>query len=183
MNFWNEYINLFNNDNPAVITGTVIATIAVLTFSVNFLLKPLLQWLSKLFAKINVTLGMSHQIEKSIMGTAVLPPLLTVTITNKDRVTRYIQNPSVKTSRKINGDNKFVVPKAQGAYPKKLEPGQQDTDDFDSLLLNNQILRHLKPSDKINIVVTDTTGKKYKSNKFTVKHITGHIQTANSLNK
>jgi hypothetical protein len=183
MNIWNEYIKLFSNDNPVVITGTVIATIAVLTFLVNFLLKPLFQWLSKLFAKINVTLGMSHQIEQSMMGTAVLPPLLTVTITNKDRVTRYIQNPSVKTSRKINGDNKFVVPKAKGTYPKKLEPGEQDTVDFDTLSLNNQILSHLKPADEINIIVTDTTGKKYKSNKFTVKHITGHIQTANSLNR
>ena len=180
---WNSYIGLFRHENLIVVIGTITATLAVLTFLINFFFRPLLSRIRRLFAKINVSLRISHQISQGVFGTSVLPPILTVTITNKDRITRYIHNPSVRTSKKINGNNKFVVPKSKGTFPKKLKHGEQYTVDFDSMSLNNQILNYLNPNDTIGIVVSDTTGKKYKSNKFSVAHIIGHIQVANNLNK
>ena len=180
---WNSYKELFYHENLVVSIGAVIATIAVLTFIINFVLKPLFTQIWRAFAKIRVTLGMSHQIAQDIVGTSVLPPLITVTITNRDRITRYIQNPLFKTSKKIDGENYFVVPKSKRSFPKKLEPGEQLTLDFDSMLLYNQILKYLKSKNKIGIIVRDTTGKHYKSNKFTVGHITGHSNVANQLNR
>lgn len=181
-NFWNFYIGLFSNDNFAIRIAAFTATLAAITFLLNFIIKPIFKSIKSYFAKISAVLGISHQIVQSPLGTGFQAPLLTVTITNKDRISRYINNPTIKTSRKINGNDMFIVPKLRGTYPMKLEPGQQVIVEFDTGSLNNQILKSLSKNDKISSIVTDTAGNKYITNKFTVKHITGHIKLANQMN-
>ncbi|HEK21394.1 hypothetical protein [Mucilaginibacter sp.] len=181
--FWNFYTGLFSNENLAIRIGAFAATVAAITFLLNFVFKPTWAYIKDYFSKISAVMGISHLLVHSAYGVGYDAPLLTVTITNKDRISKYIKNPSIKTSAKINGDNLFVVPKKQGTYPMKLEPGQQTTIEFDTQSLNNQILSRLSNNDKISAVVTDTTGKKYYSNKFTVKHILGHISVAKEMNR
>ena len=182
MIFWNFYVSLFTNDNVTIKIAAFTATIAALTFLLNFILKPIYKSIRNYFAKISTVLGISHQMVQSAFGTGFQAPLLTVTITNKDRIPRYIQNPNIWTSRKIKGGNTFVVPKKRDAFPLKLEQGQQIKIEFDTVSMNNQILRHLSHNDKICSIVTDTTGKKYYSNKFTVKHIVEQIDLAAKMN-
>ena len=70
MEIWNSYVGLFTHENPAVITGVIIATIAVLTFLFNFVLKPFFSWLSKLFKKIYDAYSFSYipAVGKAITG-------------------------------------------------------------------------------------------------------------------
>jgi hypothetical protein len=180
MNIWKEYLNLYSHENPLVVIGTITASIAVLTFIITFILRPIVNWIKKYFAKISVEIGISHQIAQSVIGVGMLAPLFTVTVTNRDRITRHIQNPSIKPSRKINGEKYFVVPKPKGTYPLRLEPGEQHTVEYDTISMQNQLLVHLKESDKIRVKVSDTTGKKYLSNRMKVSNILGHIEAANN---
>ena len=181
--FWDFYIGLYSNENFVIRIAAFTATLAAITFLLNFILRPIWKLIKNYFAKISAILGISHQMVQTAFGTGFQAPLLTVTITNKDRIPKYIQNPSIKTSRRINGENLFIVPKQSGTYPLKLEQGQQITLEFDTVNLNNQILKHLSQRDKICLIVTDTTGKKYYTNKFTMKHIVGHINMAAKMNK
>jgi hypothetical protein len=41
MDIWNYYIQLFSNENPLVITGIILVTIAVFTFLLNYFFKPI----------------------------------------------------------------------------------------------------------------------------------------------
>ena len=182
-NIWDSYLNLFTNENPIVVIATITATITVLTFIINYLLKPFYKRIQRSLAKIKVDLGMSLQfMVPSSFGASTLPPLVTVKVTNRDRISRYIQSPTIRTSKKINGDRYFSVPTSKGTFPKKLEPGEQVTFEYDSVSINNQLLVHLNSADKIGIIITDTTGKKYKSNRFTASYINGHIRAASNQN-
>ncbi|WP_339700547.1 hypothetical protein [uncultured Roseivirga sp.] len=62
----------------------------------------------------------SYQNVSSVLGTA--PPLL-ITVTNLTGSSIFLNNPSIKTSKEINGDDTFVVPKSSGTFPRKLENG------------------------------------------------------------
>lgn len=173
---WNFYLGLFSHENILVPIGTVTATIAVLTFLITFVIRPLFVAVKNYFAKIKVIIGISHQMAQGLGSVTMLAPLLTVTITNRDRIVRYIQNPSIQLPRKIDGYRQFGIPALKGVYPKRLEPGEQHNVEFDTIAIYNQLLVRLQPNDKIEIIASDTSGKKYYSNKMKVSNISGHIK-------
>ncbi|UPK67941.1 hypothetical protein [Chitinophaga filiformis] len=178
---WNWYVNLFSNPNDAVKIAAWATTLTTLTFLLTFLLKPLFKFFTSRFSKLKVSAGISHQIIQSAFGVNAGIPLLTCTILNKDNKAVYIQNPTLKLSKKINGDNKFIVPKQRGTFPMKLEAGQQIQLDYNTGDLYNRILQQLSSKDKVFFVVSLTTGKNYSSNKFSKKHIVEHINVAQTI--
>lgn len=63
----------------------------------------------------------------------------------------------------------------------RLDPGQQVSFDYNTIDLNNQLLRFISPRSKVSFIVSTTTNKKYYSNKCTKEHITGHIDFATKM--
>jgi len=179
--FWNWYISLFSDTDNKVRIAAWAATVTTLSFLITIIFIPLIKKIKLKFAKVKVEAGMSHQIVSSIMGTTTAPPLLTITVTNLTGSPIYINNPSLTTSTKINGNDTFVVPKTTGMFPKKLEDGEVFKQDYDTVSLNNQLLSTLSDKDKVGFKITTTAGKKYKSNTFTKKHILGHMQVSRSM--
>jgi len=181
--YWDFYTGLFTHDNYVVRIGAVTATIAVLTFLITFVLRPLYRAIRNYFAKIRVTIGISHQMAQGLGTTTMMSPLLSVTVTNRDRIVRHIRNPSVRLSRKVDGHREFAIPALRGQYPRRLEPGEEHGVDFDTVALYNQLLVRLRPKDKVRAVVWDTTGKKYISDSMRISRITGHIEMAMNRNR
>ncbi len=183
--FWTWYIGLFSDPDSKVKIAAITATLTAISFALTFLVKPFYGYVRGKLSRVKVKAGISHQLVVTPFDedVGVGTPLLTCTVTNHGSKSIYIHNPSVKLSRKINGDNLFVMPKEKGTFPMKLDPEQQETFEYRTSVLNNQLLAHLKEKDKVNFMVRTSTGKKYYSNKFTKKFITGHMKVANDLNK
>jgi len=178
---WNWYISLFSDTDNKVRIAAWAATVTTLSFIFTLIVIPLIKKIKQKFAKVKVEAGMSYQIVSSIMGTTTAPPLLTITVTNLTGSSIFINNPSVTTSTKIDGRNTFVIPKATGLFPRKLENGEVFKQDYDTVSLNNQLLSTLSDKDKVGFKVTTTAGKKYKSNAFTKKHILGHMEASRKM--
>lgn len=183
MKYWDYYISLFSDDDNKIVIAIWALTIALITFLLNFIIKPIYKKIIGYFQEVKVEVGISHQFIQSAFGSSVGTPLLTVTITNKTDKTIYINNPSIKTSRKINNEDKFVVPKPAGMFPKKLEVGEQFGLDYDTNSMYNQILSKLSSNDKISAIITTTSNKKYTSNSISQNRIVEHMNIPNTLNR
>ena len=183
MKYWDYYISLFSDNDNKIVIAIWALTIALITFFLNFIIKPIYKNIIGYFQKVKVELGISHQLIQSVMGSSVGTPLITIKITNNTNKTIYINNPTIKTSRKINNEDKFVVPKPAEMFPKKLEVGEQFGLDYDSNSMYNQILRNLKSNDNIKAIITTTSSKKYTSNSITQNRIIGHMQIPHEMNK
>lgn len=181
IDFWNWYSGLFSDPDNKVRIAAWAATITTLSFIITLILIPIVKSIKRKFAKVKVEAGISYQIISSVLGTTAAAPLLTVTVTNLTGSSIYLNNPSIKTSKKINGDDTFVVPKSSGTFPRKLENGEQFKQDYDTVSLNNQILSNLNDSDKIGFKITTTAGKTYNSNQFTKSHIIGHMNASRRI--
>ncbi len=179
---WDGYIHLLTDPDNKVKIATWAATLTTFTFVITFLLKPFFFFVKKRFSKVRVEAGISQQIIASAFGTGADSPLLTCTITNRGDKTIFIHNPSIKLSEVVRGLKKFVVPKAPGIFPMQLVAGQQVTLDYNTIDLYRQVLRHMSPQSKVGFIVKTTRGEKYSSNKFTIDHITGHMDLANKMN-
>lgn len=183
LNFWTWYSGLFSDTDNKVRIAAWAATITTLSFVVTIILIPTIRSLKRKFAKVKVEARMSYQLIASAFGTNAGAPLLTVTVTNLTGSPIFIQNPTLTTSEKINGEDKFVVPKSPGAFPKRLESGEQFKQDYDTASLFPQILKHLSASDKVGFTIVTTTGKSYKSNRFTKSHIAVHMKVSAEFNR
>jgi hypothetical protein len=185
MTFWTWYSGLFSDSDNKVRIAAASATIALISFVLTFIVKPLFSYTRGKLSKVKVEAGITHQLIESALYTEPQAglPLLTCTVTNHSSKSIYIHNPSIKVSRKINGANLFSVPKEKGTFPMKLESEQQTKIEYQTADLKSQLLEHLKEKDKVSFVVMTSTGKKYYSNKFTKKFITEHMQVAKDLNK
>ena len=178
IDIWNWYCGLFSDPDNKVKIATWGATITTISFVITIILIPTAKYLKRKFAKVKVEAGISYRLVNSILGTTTEPPLLTITVTNLTGAPIFIKNPSLVTSKRVNGDKLFVVPKATGTFPKKLENGEQFNQDYDTVSLNNQILLHLSDNDKVGFIIVTTAGKTYKSNRFKKSHILGNMKVS-----
>ena len=180
------YISLFFHENVAVRVGAYAATLATLSFLITFIFKPIYSALKRSTSKIKVksTIHQTLIKELNIFGNNITSgdPLFTAIITNSGSVPKYIRSISVKTSRMIDGFNEFAAPNFNGAFPVRLEPGQQLKHDFSIGALNRDVFSKLSPSDKVRFLVYDTSDKKYYSEKVKVKRLTTQLGVAHSLN-
>lgn len=180
--FWTWYFDLYSNPDDKIRIATWAATVATLTFIIAYIFKPLRNYLGNVFSKsIRIKAGISHQLITSAFGTNAGVPLLTCTVTNHSSATVYIQSPKIILSQPVNGDKMFSVAPQGGRFPMRLDPGAQQTFDYSTVTLYNQLLQHIKPTAKVGFMISSTTGKKCYSNRFTKKHITGHIEVANRI--
>lgn len=177
---WDWYIGLFSDPDNKIKLAAWSATVATITFTITFLVKPLRNWFLGLFKKVKVKAGISHIFITSAFGASTGTPELTCTITNKGDKSIYINQPSIKTSKKISGYDTFSVAslKSQGTYPMKLEPGQQHTFNCNTADLYNQVLKRIEDRGKVKFIVSLTTGKKYSSNSITKSNIVAHLNAA-----
>lgn len=181
--FWVWYIALFSNADLKIRIAAWAATVATATFIITFILRPIFAYLNReLFKRVKVKAGISHQLITSVLGVNTGTPLLTCTVTNHDSKSIFIQNPKVLLSQAVDGEKIFGVASRSGTFPMKLEAGQQKTFEYNTANLNNQLLRFIKSSAKVSFIINTTTGKKFYSNKFTSKHILGHIEVAQNIN-
>jgi hypothetical protein len=182
LSIWTWYINLFSDPDNKIRIAAWTATIGTLTFIITLIIKPLISWQSNKRSKVKVELGIRYELVASLLGTGVQSVLLTVTITNLTERPVFIENPCLKTSQKIDGNDKFYVPQPSGSFPKKIESHEQFKIDFDANAIAPQLFSSLLKSDTIHFVVQTTVGKVYESNELKVSHIQGHIQVSNDLN-
>lgn len=182
---WDFYISIFTHENVAVKIGAYGATLATLSFLITFIFKPIYKRIERNVGKLKV----KHSINQQLIQTYGIyqdmsagDPLFTVIVTNTGSAPKHIRNINIKTSKKINGDNQFSTPNVNGAFPVKLEPGQQFKHDFSIGALTRDVFNYLRPNDKVQFLVYDTSDKKYNSKKVNVKQLTMQLGVAHNFN-
>lgn len=171
---FDNYFKLLFNDNPAISITTITATLAILTFILTFILKPLLTFIRSYSIDIKVKSALKHKIIALGSEVKYLPPILEMTITNTGKIKRFIKNPHIKTSKKFNGENIFSIGDLRHYYPHPLEPGQQFKVEYDTPTLLSSLSGlsiNIKELQSIRIEIQDTTQKKYLSNKVKLSDI------------
>ncbi|EAU55395.1 hypothetical protein [Mariprofundus ferrooxydans] len=136
--------------------------------------------------RIIVEHGFAHELISE--GNKFLPgtkPIIYVKVKNTGSTQRFIEKPKIWISRKINGEQVFHPAKVNdpNKYPFKLESGGVFKNDLNLNDFESQIGRHLKDSDEIRFVVSDTLGREYKSTKFRVKELRAQIEVARKVDE
>ena len=182
---WDFYISLYTHENVAVRIGTLGVSLTALSFLLTFIFKPLYARIKRNSGKLKVKHSINQQLIQTYgiyQNMSAGDPLFTVTVVNTDNQPRYIRSINIKTSKKINGFDQFSAPNVNGAFPVRLEPGQQFKHDFSIGALTRDVFNQLKPYNKVQFLVYDTTDKKYYSKKVKVEQLTTQIGVANHLN-
>ncbi|MDO8366918.1 MAG: hypothetical protein Q7T20_08990 [Saprospiraceae bacterium] len=174
---WNWYLNLYQSDDK-VRVATWAATIGTITFLITFFFKPVKQYVTSLSSKVKVTAEMRHTLYLGSFGRKKGPVLIKCTIVNKSSNPIYIKQPGIKLSRKIDRKNRFslVLLNEQHKFPMKLEHGQQQEFEYDTVDLVEQVICRIKERDKVCFTIESTIGKQYSSNNLTKKKIVAHIE-------
>jgi len=182
---WDFYISLFTHENVAVRVGAYGATLATLSFLITFIFKPISSKIKTNSGKLKVRHSINQQLVQTFgiyQDMAAADPLFTAIITNTGNTAKYVKSINVKTSRKIDGFDEWGAPNINGAFPIKLEPGQQFKHEFSIGALTNNVLRKLQPFSTVRFLVYDTSGKKYYSDKVKVKQLTMQLGVASNFN-
>lgn len=178
-NFWKWYLSLFSNPDDKIKIAAWAATIATITFVLNFLMKPLFLKIKRRLEKIHLDIGFSHRFIPTGNDLHFMPPVLTCVVTNRSNNPVYIKKPYLRISKPINGQNKFSAIHQSGEFPLKLEPGQQYKDELNTLDLMNQLFNNQKMlSSKVRFEVSCTSGKIYRSKKIKVTDILEQLEVA-----
>lgn len=182
---WDFYISLFTHENVAIRIGAYGATLATLTFLITFIFKPIISKIKTNSGKLRVRHSINQQLVQTFgiyQDMAAADPLFTAIITNTGNTARYLKSINIKTSSKIDDVDEWGSPNVNGAFPIKLEPGQQFKHEFSIGALTNSVLRKLKPYSTVRFLVYDTSGKKYFSDKVKVSQLTMQLGVAQSFN-
>ena len=86
-------------------------------------------------------------------------------IINNSGKTIFIENPYIKTYKKIQGKNEHYIPGSIELYPFKLRESNVHSIKFSP---EHIFFDKLATNSKIRFVVTDTLGNKYSSKKYKV---------------
>lgn len=86
-------------------------------------------------------------------------------ITNNSGKTIFIENPYIKTSKKVQGKNEYYIPGSVGLYPFQLRELKVHSIKFAPELT---FFDKLGINSKIRFVVKDTMGSTYSSKKYKV---------------
>lgn len=183
---WDFYIALYSHENIAVRIATLGATIAMLSFLITFVLKPIWKRVKRKRARLGVEANVYQTLIQPIgvmgdmMGAG--DPVLTAVITNRGDTNCFIQSISLKTSREIDGNSFFTNPKVGERFPVRLEPGEQYKKEFSISGMSQGFLNRMRGNEKVCVLVRDTTGKRYYSKKLTARSLMIQISVANNFN-
>lgn len=179
---WSFYINLLlNSENMAVRIATFTATLAALTFLINFILKPSYTYLRRHFAKIKVETTIHQQLIQTFGQVTTGDPKFTVIITNASHSVKFIKSITFRTSVKVDGERFWSPIVESGSFPVRLEQGQQYRRDFSITSLNNAFLKDLNQKATISVIAFDTVDKKYYSRKTKVSTIISNLNVAQTF--
>lgn len=127
------------------------------------------------FPKYKLEISYTYSVSFTQIGTQFGPniPMLTVHIVNLGSQALHIQEPTIYTLRKINGENEFQVININRSTQSQisLSPTARFTMDFQIRAIYNQILSKLNVNDSIRIITRDFRRKKYRSKKIKVSEI------------
>lgn len=128
--------------------------------------------------RIKLTLTISFVQVEDQLGPNI--PLLTAFITNISTRNVFVQQPLIKTSKIVDGTTTFqLIRRDQSTkFPMELTPGEQFRQDYQSVAFEKLVLSKLKDRHSVRLLVTNTLGHKFYSNKFLVKTIKQHNQLA-----
>ncbi|MDP2208639.1 MAG: hypothetical protein Q8K98_07675 [Bacteroidota bacterium] len=131
---------------------------------------------SKLKVKLSLTVEIVQIAERFGPST----PMLTVRITNAGKCDINVRHLFIVTSKKIRDTKFFQVHKKDPTFqlPFELLPRHERSIPLRSQDLSEHILANLKERNTIRVAVEDTLGKKYYSNRFTVRQINEHNRIA-----
>lgn len=164
-------LDLLWKNKEWVFSGLGIAIIVSLISIVKFIFFP------KYKLKINHTYSVSFEQIGTQFGPNI--PMLTVHIINVGSHALHIQEPTIFTLKKINGENEFQVinynRSTQSQIP--LAPTARFTMDFPIRALYNQVLSKLDLNDNIMIITRDFRRKKYCSKKIKVNEIVDRMNS------
>ncbi|MBL6446759.1 hypothetical protein JMN32_10580 [Fulvivirga sp. 29W222] len=181
---WDFYVSLlFHQHNIAISIATISATIALLTFLINFVFKPSFSWTKRRFANIKVETTIYQQFIQTV-GVSQLEtgdPKFTVVVTNTSPSNKFIKNISIRTSQKIDNQRYWYPIVNTGSFPVRLEPGQQYSYNFSISSLHNAFLNDLNKNSTLKVLVTDTFNKKYYSKKVKVSTLTTNLEVAKNF--
>lgn len=174
---WNTLLGWFQSLRTIEQIGLLTLTLALLTFVINYIIKPLTRK-----RRLKVSIGMSYVFVETLpLGkVTVQSPIVTCTIVNKGIQAVSVNKPLICTSHKIKGNKTFGVLTAD-RFPVRLEHGETYTFTCQVVALERDILFYLPPLSSIKFLVTTTTGKKYKSNSLQVYEIRRAIHSARNL--
>ena len=92
-----------------------------------------------------------------------------IIIISKSDISVFIENPKIKTSKRINGSFEHNIPAPDGIYPFHLKYSESHSI---KLMLPDNVLDKLNPKNKIRFVFYDTLKVKYQSRKYTIAELT-----------
>ncbi|MBI5538531.1 MAG: hypothetical protein HY951_00595 [Bacteroidia bacterium] len=92
-----------------------------------------------------------------------------IKIINKSDFSLFLENPKIKTSKKINGSFEHNIPAPVGLYPFHLKCSESHSI---KLMLPDNVLDKLSPENKIRFVFYDVLKVKYQSRKYTIAELT-----------
>ena len=158
----------------------IIAVVAVLTFLINFVVKPLITK-----GKLNVDAVLNQQMIQAVSVFGGMPTsskaILVTTITNTGSTPVYIKNIGITASSKVDGYDQWTPAIKAGTFPMKLEAGQPYKHHLNMHDLYSQVLHGLDQNDTVRVRVFDSKGKAYLSQKIKVKDIVIQVNVANSF--
>jgi hypothetical protein len=107
---------------------------------------------------------------------------LSIDIINQSKSKRYINRPLIVLPKEINGSDRFqcISFNNNTNYPVSLDPGEKHQY---NMQLGESLLRiidnHKVKKKKMRIVVSDTFGKNYYSNKVKISNLIEHCKKEN----
>ena len=111
--------------------------------------------------------------------------MLTINILNRGSTPIFIQNPLIKYPRLIQGegDHMYLLHRdGTDKFPYKLEVGEvyRKQENLKYFLL--KLKKDFTSSEKIQIIIKDSLGKRYKSKKIAIELLENELLKLNSVN-
>ena len=166
-----------NWNEPSVIVSIIAVGIALISLSWNIFAAILRNRPS-----LNVRFSVLQQMISNMTGGLDNPvPMFTIKITNTGFTVRDIERPTFKLiGFTLNGNNAFNVVSMRNPvnFPQEIQPGKRFCYDILVYSFMEKFKTEITSKAKLRIIVADTYGRKYRSNKIKISEIEKQVRVA-----
>lgn len=156
------------------LTGTdIIASYAAIVSTIALIWSIFNSIIEKV-SRVEVKIGVHMRISVPDFGR--MNSIIKVAAVNKSIYDLYINVPIIKLPVKVDNKNRYTMTNLDNPvnYPILIKPREQHEMDIELGMNLINLLKNCKsPGKKIRFEITDTTGKKFKSNKIKISNILG----------
>ncbi len=109
--------------------------------------------------------------------------MLSITILNKGNIPIFIENPLIKYPRTIDNNKGIFIVNKEGTdkFPYKLEVGEVYRKQESLKHIISILKKDFNTSEKIQIIVKDSLGKRYKSKNISINELERELLKSNKI--